>query len=387
MPKGSHKRSRDRSQERSRDKSSDKNIKRSRKSSKRDRRSRSASEGRHDHSGYVSLEDKLDALINLLSKNKKKRILESTQQTSDQVNAQDIKAASAPFQKSLVTDKENAPPALTVVENARSVSFDTEIHTIAEQQSEADFAVPDFKRDLLGDNELAEVSGPPIHDLLVEKLSTIFSNGFTKETRELLIKKYPPPANLPLCRAPLLNQEIRQVLPLSAAKRDDYQCSTQKLIGAAISAQTLLLLELLKPEISWDTKDIFEKASDAARLTAMIQHHISLTRRSLISPMLTLSAKNALDGSAVDKKLFGEQFLAKMKETASADKLVKGLTRTSVPTTKPLTLNTRQPPQRRSLQGNEKPLARKTQASRPARVQQQNSRRRSRSRSRTFRRN
>lgn len=61
-----------------------------------------------------------------------------------------------------------------------------EIHTIAEQQSEANLAVPDFKSDLLG-NDLAEVLRPPVHDFLMEKLSTIFSNGFTKKTMELLI--------------------------------------------------------------------------------------------------------------------------------------------------------------------------------------------------------
>lgn len=260
------------------------------------------------------------------------------------------------------------PPTSTVVENARTVSFDTEPYIGKEQQTEAVFAVPDFKKDLLGGNEFSELSGPPVHELLVEKFSTILSNGSTKEARELLLKKYPAPGNLPLCKAPLLNQEIRQAIPLTAAKRDDYQFTTQKFLRAAISAQTLLLSELLKPEISWDIKDIFEKASDAARLTAIIQHHISLARRSLITPMLTLSAKNALDGSQVDKMLFGEQFLAKLKETAAADKLVKGLARSNVPTTKSSALGTKLMSQQRSLQGNEKPLAKKPQVSRPARA-------------------
>lgn len=111
---------------------------------------------------------------------------------------------------SLVTENAHPSHNQTVVENARSVSFDTEVHTISEQQPEADLAIPDFKKDLLGDNNLTEASGLPVHNLLVEKLSSIFSNGFTKETRELLIKNYPPSVNLPLCRAPLLNQEIRQ---------------------------------------------------------------------------------------------------------------------------------------------------------------------------------
>ena len=60
--------------------------------------------------------------------------------------------------------------------------------------------------------------------------------------------------------------------------------------------------------------------------------------------MLTMSAKYALDGSPVDKKLFGEQFLAKIKETASADKLVKGLTKSNAPTTKSFAPGAKQTP-------------------------------------------
>lgn len=101
-----------------------------------------------------------------------------------------------------------------------AVSFDAEPHIIEEQQTEVDFAVFDCKKYLLGNNELSELSGPPVHEILVEKFSTLFSNGSTKEARELLVEKYPAPFNLPLCKAPILNQEICQAIPSNAAKRD-----------------------------------------------------------------------------------------------------------------------------------------------------------------------
>lgn len=62
-------------------------------------------------------------------------------------------------------------------------------------------------------------------------------------------------------------------------------------------------------------KDIFEKASDAVRLTTMIQHRISLTRRFFLSSMLTQKCARRF---SCGQKVFGEQFLAKIKETTSA---------------------------------------------------------------------
>jgi len=60
------------------------------------------------------------------------------------------------------------------------------------------------------------------------------SNGLSKESREILLKKYRQ--NLHLAKAPVLNSEIRHAIPASASKRDEYQLATQRLIQALIAA-------------------------------------------------------------------------------------------------------------------------------------------------------
>lgn len=181
------------------------------------------------------------------------------------------------------------------VSAGRSVQFATE--TV-----DGNHDVADFKMNLMGTNCDNASSGPAVHDLVAKTWSSIFTNGLSKENVEALRKKYPVPQNLLLAKASSLNTEVRQAIPLTSIKRDEYQTVTQGLVGATIAAQAQLMTELLKPEEQWNSKLIFEAASDAGRLISYIQYHMSNTRRSLITPMLTTSARNALDVSPIDKQ-------------------------------------------------------------------------------------
>lgn len=100
--------------------------------------------------------------------------------------------------------------------------------------------------------------------------------------------------------------------------------------------------------------------------------------------MLTISAKNALDVSPIDKQLFGEQYLNRMKDAAAADKLVKSLTTQNTPTTKPKLrssgkshFQTRPP-----LQGNARVFTHRLTSCRRAKTAPRSTRQRSNSRSR-----
>lgn len=244
---------------------------------------------------------------------------------------------------------------------------------------------------MLGENTRSESTGPPIHDLVVEKWSSIFTNGLSKEVKDSLIKKYPAPENLPLCKPPKLNIEVRNVIPSSATKRDDYQRATQALLQSGIAAQASMMSELLKPEADWDFKKIFEICSDAARITCLVQHHVSKARRALITPMMSVSAKSALENSPIDGQLFGEQFLTKMKETSTADKLVKSLTVPSLALTNPVQQQQQQQQkqhqavkqQQKQNHPNSKAPAKKSQVPRQA-GKQSTSRPRSTSRSKYY---
>lgn len=161
------------------------------------------------------------------------------------------------------------------------------------------------------------------------------------------------------------------------------------MIEAVITTQVSLMSELLKPEEMWDSKRIFEIASDAGRLTAHVQYHLSRARRALITPMLTASAKNALDTSPIDRQLFGEQYLNKMKDAEAADKLVKSLTKSNTPSTKLNPQNTFKPQlQSRPVQGNSRAFVKKTisRSRQGTKTTIQTTRHRSNSRSRSHRR-
>ncbi|XP_011883838.1 PREDICTED: uncharacterized protein LOC105570987 [Vollenhovia emeryi] len=96
-------------------------------------------------------------------------------------------------------------------QGSRAVSFTTPVGPDVMETSdcEPENLVPDFKVDLLGDDNTDKTMGAPVHNLIDEKWSPIFSNGLSKESREALLKKYPVPQNLHTAKAPTLNTEIR----------------------------------------------------------------------------------------------------------------------------------------------------------------------------------
>lgn len=239
----------------------------------------------------------------------------------------------------------------------------------------------------MGANPEDAITGPSVHELLSKTWTPIFTSGLSKETRLALRKKYPVPLNLPFAKAPTLNIAVRHAIPSTSIKKDEYQFITQGMVEASISAQASFMSELLKPEEQWNAKHIFETASDAGRLLSHVQYHLSKARRAVIAPMLTPSAKNALDTSPIDKHLFGEQYLTKMKEAAAADKLVKSLTTLSVPVPKSSTSGTgkSQFQQKPPSQGNSKAFVYKPASRRGAKAAPQSTRHRSNSRTRTSR--
>lgn len=96
--------------------------------------------------------------------------------------------------------------------------------------------------------------------------------------------------------------------------------------------------------------------------------------------MLSVSARNALEASPIDKQLFGEQYLDKIKDAAVADKLVRTLT--SATKQKTLVSGKTQLQTRPPLQGNVKAFAHKPMSRRGAKAAPRMTGRRSNSRTR-----
>lgn len=130
--------------------------------------------------------------------------------------------------KRLITLMSKFPdlPRATEAPKKRSVTFmDSPIR--AEPEAEMEGEIAEFKMNLMGTSSSDAVTGLPVHTLIEKTWSAIFTKGFSKESKEVLLKKYPAPQNLQLARAPILNTEVRQEISLASAKRDDYQFSTQ----------------------------------------------------------------------------------------------------------------------------------------------------------------
>lgn len=266
-------------------------------------------------------------------------------------------------------------------EETEEISRENRTVTFAAETADEEHDVAAFKMSLIGTDCDDTSFGPAIHNLITKAWSSIFTKGLSKDIKETLRKKYPVPKNLPLAKAPVLNLEVKQAIPSTSVKRDEYQTITQSIVEAAISAQAQLMTELLKPEDQWDSKHIFEIASDAGRLISHVQYHMSRARRALITPMLSASAKNALDSSPIDNQLFGEQYLSKMKDATAADRLVKSLTTQNTPATKPKTQ--RSGKTRFQTQGNAKAFVHRPTSRRGAKVTPRLTRQRSSSRSRS----
>lgn len=81
--------------------------------------------------------------------------------------------------------------------------------------------------------------------------------------------------------------------------------------------------------ILWSISGIFEDTCDVDRLLIDLQHEMSVTRRSFITPKFIFRFLIA-DKTAVDTWLFGEGLAEKLKSAKEVEKSGKGIFKTSL---------------------------------------------------------
>lgn len=184
---------------------------------------------------------------------------------------------------------------------------------------------------LLGADINNETKGPDLHIEVTKRWSRILKEGLNKETRQELIKKYPPSNNCPFSSAPTLNPEIKSVLSATSNKKDVYQVLNQSQLSAAINATGIALSQVLECKKSSDPENgkLISLLSDSGRILSDLQHSLSITRRAFIIPGLNPLVKTIADGSKVDTLLFGEDFPDRLKSIQAVERSSKAIARST----------------------------------------------------------
>ncbi|XP_043278364.1 uncharacterized protein, partial [Venturia canescens] len=162
----------------------------------------------------------------------------------------------------------------------------------------------------------------------------ILKRGLPAEDRDNIIKKYPPPKNAGCIDPPVINPEVKAVLPETVVKRDERIAAKQVKLAACIAAVGKMFLGVLND--SQERLSLLGRLSDTGRLLADLLHDESAVRRSLVLANIGSSFKEVLSSSTADDFLFGRQLDEKVKAakvlentsrelgTSRADSSVKG---------------------------------------------------------------
>lgn len=124
-------------------------------------------------------------------------------------------------------------------------------------------------------------------------------------------------------------------------KEDGFNQSRQQQLGAGITSIANALSAVLKLEddkIDPNLKELLiEHLGDEERLLIDSFYELSMTRRSFITPSLSLTAKNVTDSCKVDSLLFGQDFAEKYKGAVTVKKDGKSMAKTASSFKKPTT--------------------------------------------------
>ncbi|VEN53223.1 unnamed protein product [Callosobruchus maculatus] len=174
--------------------------------------------------------------------------------------------------------------------------------------------VTDTVLDLFGEDPLNDKNnGADMLPELAKRFNHSLANGFGKEVISKLIAKHLPAANCSGLIPPILNPEIAEAFKNKDKVREDkFLISMQETVAASIMAlykETKLALDA--------NKDV-EFLADSTKLMLETFHKISLHRRYLLSPLLNVKYKKLLESQPIDKFLYGEDLLEKLKQTQAS---------------------------------------------------------------------
>nr|CAI5825170.1 unnamed protein product [Callosobruchus analis] len=152
----------------------------------------------------------------------------------------------------------------------------------------------EIKKLLEDDFKAPSTTGPELHAEIVDRWSSVLSEGLDKDIRKSLIGKYPFRKSCPLLKAPLLNQEIERCIPELPNKQDKFLARIQDHIGSALSAIGIPMNEMVIGGAS--ANPALPSLIDAGRLLIDLHHSMTLHRRYLIGSFLNINLKKVVEG-------------------------------------------------------------------------------------------
>ncbi|KAJ8706183.1 hypothetical protein PYW07_010960 [Mythimna separata] len=135
-------------------------------------------------------------------------------------------------------------------------------------------------------------------------------DGLKKETREEIIKKYPDPENFNTT-APSLNPEIKAIMSEASIRRDNRLVIRQKFTGKVLTAIGKAMTSVMKG--NFNSKQLIEYLSDAAKITTDIYHQDLLSRKYFALAGTSSLVKDAIKNEKSDEMLFGSACSEKIK--------------------------------------------------------------------------
>nr|CAI5825306.1 unnamed protein product [Callosobruchus analis] len=152
----------------------------------------------------------------------------------------------------------------------------------------------------------------------------ILSPGLAVETKENIIKKYLPPENCQELSPPLINPEAKKASPENFVRRDARIAQLQQQIGAATTAISILITDMLKKE-GGVNREYIESLNDIGRLLYDVHYNQSVSRREMLCLNLNNDFKEAIKDSPIEKWLFGNNLDATLKTSKELEKSTEQL--------------------------------------------------------------
>nr|CAI5854854.1 unnamed protein product [Callosobruchus analis] len=254
-----------------------------------------------------------DSVIDRVGKKKKSRRYEKLQEKLEKLRRELLSGSNSSDSEQAQSDPEN--------NRRRDDCFPSNSSNIM-NCSEADENVALVVEAPVTDTVLDLFGEDPSHDKktgadmlpdLAKRFNYSLANGFEREVITKLIAKHPPAANCSGLVPPILNPEIAEAFKNRDKVREDkFLLSMQESVAATIMA----LYKETKAAL--DANKSAEFLADSTKLILETFHKISLHRRYLLSPLLNIKYKKMLESQPIDKFLYGEDLLEKLKHTQAS---------------------------------------------------------------------
>ncbi|XP_031334820.1 uncharacterized protein LOC116164743 [Photinus pyralis] len=184
-----------------------------------------------------------------------------------------------------------------------------------------DVVLPDEILGILGEDPSAEISSSfSLHSALSARWSHILSKGLSEIDVASLLDKCKKPSNCPLLTPPVINPEIRALLPHNMLKKDAAYVSFQTKLSAGIIGLGKGIDKLLNDSANHQdlhTSSLLPLLSDAGKILNGLFFDLSMARRSFIFPYLNKNTKDILEPCPPSEFLFGSDLCEKVKAAKS----------------------------------------------------------------------